>query len=179
MPYTYNIRQMSCANRFRYGKEIIACRSLRSPSSLPSCFRNADISPTPIPFYSLPVIGVPVIFYPDCFIWSTYLAHDRYSTLQGGENSLPLLPYLTFPLVKFSVYYICDYNNKSRTLPEKRRLRLAEASFVRKKQNLVFSGPTGVGKTYIANALGRALCGQGTAVLYTRLPELFLKLSGA
>jgi DNA replication protein DnaC len=58
-------------------------------------------------------------------------------------------------------------------------LRLAEASFVRKKQNLIFSGPTGVGKTYIANALGRALCGQGTAVAYTRLPELFLKLSGA
>jgi DNA replication protein DnaC len=58
-------------------------------------------------------------------------------------------------------------------------LSLAEASFIRKKQNLIFSGPTGVGKTYIANALGRALCVQGTAVAYTRLPELFLKLSDA
>jgi hypothetical protein len=57
--------------------------------------------------------------------------------------------------------------------------RLADASFVRNKYNLMLSGPTGVGKTYIANALGRALCAQGTAAAYTRLPELFLKLSGA
>jgi DNA replication protein DnaC len=58
-------------------------------------------------------------------------------------------------------------------------LRLADGSFLRNKQNLVFSGPTGVGKTYIANALGRFTCGQGTAVSYTRLPELFHKLSEA
>lgn len=58
-------------------------------------------------------------------------------------------------------------------------LRLADASFIRKKYNLILSGPTGVGKTYIANALGRAFRGQGTAVAYTRLPELFLKLSDA
>jgi DNA replication protein DnaC len=58
-------------------------------------------------------------------------------------------------------------------------LRLADASFIRKKYNLILSGPTGVGKTYIANALGRAFCGQGTAAAYTRLAELFLKLSEA
>jgi DNA replication protein DnaC len=58
-------------------------------------------------------------------------------------------------------------------------LRLAEASFLRKKQNLLLSGPTGVGKTYIAAALGRAVCEQGTAVAYTRLPELLMKLSEA
>ncbi|GHT88642.1 hypothetical protein FACS1894137_17080 [Spirochaetia bacterium] len=40
-------------------------------------------------------------------------------------------------------------------------LRLAEGSFVRKKQNLILSGPTGVGKTYIANALGRHACSIG------------------
>jgi DNA replication protein DnaC len=58
-------------------------------------------------------------------------------------------------------------------------LRLADASFIRKKYNLILSGPTGVRKPYIANALGRAFCGQGTAVASIRLPELFLKLSGA
>jgi DNA replication protein DnaC len=58
-------------------------------------------------------------------------------------------------------------------------LRLADASFVLRKQNLVLSGPTGVGKTYVACALGRALCCQGTAVSYTRMPELFLRLSDA
>jgi DNA replication protein DnaC len=58
-------------------------------------------------------------------------------------------------------------------------LRLADASFILRKQNIIFSGPTGVGKTYIANALGRTLCCQGTAVSYIRLPELFQNLSEA
>ena len=57
--------------------------------------------------------------------------------------------------------------------------RPADASFIRKNYTLILSGPAGVGKTYIACALGRTFCGQGTAVAYTRLPELFLKLSDA
>jgi DNA replication protein DnaC len=56
-------------------------------------------------------------------------------------------------------------------------LRLAEGSWIRKKQNLMLSGPTGVGKTYIAGALGRHACGQGTAVMYFRVPDLFLKIA--
>jgi DNA replication protein DnaC len=58
-------------------------------------------------------------------------------------------------------------------------LRLAEGSFVRKKYNLILSGPTGVGKTYIACALGRSICVQGQAVSYLRLPDLFRNLSEA
>ncbi|WP_010263599.1 IS21-like element helper ATPase IstB [Treponema primitia] len=56
-------------------------------------------------------------------------------------------------------------------------LRLAEGAFIRKKQNLILSGPTGVGKTHIASALGRHACGQGIAVRYFRLPDLFLIIS--
>jgi DNA replication protein DnaC len=56
-------------------------------------------------------------------------------------------------------------------------LRLAEGSWIHKKQNLVLSGPTGVGKTYIANALGRHACGQGIAVRYFRVTDLFLKIA--
>jgi DNA replication protein DnaC len=58
-------------------------------------------------------------------------------------------------------------------------LRLAEGSFVRKKQNIIFSGPTGIGKTYIASALGRHVCSQGIAVRYFRIPDLFLKIADA
>jgi DNA replication protein DnaC len=58
-------------------------------------------------------------------------------------------------------------------------LRLAEGSFVRKKQNIILSGPTGVGKTYIASALGRHVCGQGIAARYFRVPDLFLKIADA
>ncbi|GHV96764.1 transposase [Spirochaetia bacterium] len=58
-------------------------------------------------------------------------------------------------------------------------LRLAEGSFVRKKQNIILSGPTGIGKTYIASALGRHTCSQGIAVRYFRVPDLLLKIADA
>jgi DNA replication protein DnaC len=58
-------------------------------------------------------------------------------------------------------------------------LRLAEGSFVRNNYNLILSGPTGVGKTYIACALGRSICVQGQAVSYLRMPDLFLNLAEA
>jgi DNA replication protein DnaC len=58
-------------------------------------------------------------------------------------------------------------------------LRLAEGSFVRNHYNLILSGPTGVGKTYIACALGRSICVQGQAVSYLRIPDLFLTLAEA
>jgi DNA replication protein DnaC len=57
--------------------------------------------------------------------------------------------------------------------------RLAEGSWLRRKQNLILCGPTGVGKTYIANALGRHACAQGTAVRYFRVPDLLLNSAQA
>jgi DNA replication protein DnaC len=57
--------------------------------------------------------------------------------------------------------------------------RLCEGSYVKRKQNVILSGPTGVGKTYLANALGRWACQQGTAVRYIRVPDFFVRLSDA
>jgi DNA replication protein DnaC len=56
-------------------------------------------------------------------------------------------------------------------------IRLAEGSWLRQKQNLMISGPTGVGKTYVVSALGRRACARGIAVRYFRVPDLFMKIS--
>jgi DNA replication protein DnaC len=58
-------------------------------------------------------------------------------------------------------------------------LRLSTGNYLRKYFNILVSGPTGVGKTYLACALGHAACSQGVPVLYTRLSDLFLRLSEA
>jgi DNA replication protein DnaC len=47
---------------------------------------------------------------------------------------------------------------------------------VRAAQNLLLSGPTGVGKTWLACALGQAACRQGFSVTYLRTPRLFQEL---
>jgi len=50
-------------------------------------------------------------------------------------------------------------------------------NYIKKSQNLFFSGPTGVGKTYLVCALGRTACAQGLPVIYSRLSDFFRQIS--
>lgn len=54
--------------------------------------------------------------------------------------------------------------------------RLAQGEWIDKRQNLLITGPCGVGKTWLACALGQKACREGRAVLYHRLPRLFAEL---
>jgi len=55
--------------------------------------------------------------------------------------------------------------------------RLLASDWVRGHQNILITGPTGVGKTYLACALANAACRQGYTALYQRLPRLFEELA--
>jgi DNA replication protein DnaC len=44
---------------------------------------------------------------------------------------------------------------------------------LKKKQNIILSGATGVGKTYIACAIGQAICKQNISVRYFRKANMF------
>lgn len=55
--------------------------------------------------------------------------------------------------------------------------QLATCSWVREHLNVLISGATGVGKSYVACALGHMACRQGLKVLYRRVPRLFDELS--
>lgn len=54
--------------------------------------------------------------------------------------------------------------------------RLADGAWIEKRQNLLITGPCGVGKTWLACALGQRACRDGMSVLYHRLPRLFADL---
>ncbi|MFC1503399.1 IS21-like element helper ATPase IstB [Pseudomonadota bacterium] len=53
---------------------------------------------------------------------------------------------------------------------------IAQAQWLELHQNLLITGATGCGKTYIACALGHHYCQQGHSVYYFRLKELLEKL---
>jgi len=57
--------------------------------------------------------------------------------------------------------------------------RLLTGDWVNAHQNVLITGPTGVGKTYLACALANAACRQGQTALYQRLPRLFEELAVA
>lgn len=53
---------------------------------------------------------------------------------------------------------------------------LAAGRWIAEKRNLLITGPCGVGKTWLACALGQRACRDNTTVVYKRLPRLFAEL---
>ena len=64
----------------------------------------------------------------------------------------------------------------SRGLDKTQVLRLADGSFIEKKENILITGATGVGKSYLASALGHQACHLGYRTLYYNTQKLFSKL---
>ena len=52
-------------------------------------------------------------------------------------------------------------------------LRLATCDWIKGAQNIIITGPTGAGKTYLACALANRACRMGYSSFYTRAPRLF------
>ena len=58
-------------------------------------------------------------------------------------------------------------------------LKLSGCDWLRQSQHLVITGPTGIGKSWLACALGHKACREGFSVLYRRAPRLFAELATA
>jgi len=58
-------------------------------------------------------------------------------------------------------------------------LKLAGCGWIREHAHVVIGGPTGVGKSWLACALGHKACREGYSVLYKRAPRLFAALATA
>ena len=55
--------------------------------------------------------------------------------------------------------------------------KLAEGEWIAAHDNLILCGPTGVGKSWLACALGHKACRDNHSVLYRRVPKLFTDLA--
>lgn len=58
-------------------------------------------------------------------------------------------------------------------------LRLAECDFIKRKENLIITGSTGIGKSYLASAIGYQACSLGYKVMYHHSTKLFAKMKMA
>jgi DNA replication protein DnaC len=69
----------------------------------------------------------------------------------------------------------------SRNIEKNNILRLVDCNWIIKKQNIILTGSTGSGKSYIACALGHQACVYGYKTMYVNFQKLFalLKLSKA
>ena len=68
-----------------------------------------------------------------------------------------------------------DYS-PGRKLDKNLMMRLSDCSYIDRAENVVIIGATGVGKSYIATALGHQACLKGKKVLYRNAQKLFTPL---
>lgn len=68
-----------------------------------------------------------------------------------------------------------DYQSE-RNLDRNQVMRFAECNFIKKHENIIITGSTGIGKSYLATALGHQACTQGFKVYYANIGKLFSRL---
>jgi DNA replication protein DnaC len=67
--------------------------------------------------------------------------------------------------------------SKPRGLEQSTLRQLSTCAWIAEHHNVLVTGATGVGKSYVACALGQLACRRGKRVLYRRMPRLFDELS--
>lgn len=72
--------------------------------------------------------------------------------------------------LKYANACLEDLDRRSgRALDERLIATLASGDWIRQQHNLLLTGPTGAGKTWLACALGNQACRQGYSTLYLRI----------
>jgi DNA replication protein DnaC len=81
-----------------------------------------------------------------------------------------------FPVLKTMAAWDWNWPKKLNRMQIEHLMRL---DFLDAHENVIFAGPTGVGKTHLAVALGHAACLRGKSVLFTAAIDVVNRLSAA
>lgn len=84
---------------------------------------------------------------------------------------------LTEAKLKMSQACLEDLDYSGRKLDRAVIRQLATCRWIAEHQNVLITGATGVGKSFVACALGQQACRHGHRVIYRRMPRLFPELT--
>lgn len=110
------------------------------------------------------------------------LAHDQWlALLLDREEAIRNDRRLTYRLrnarLRHAEASVEDVDYRSpRRLDKSLFQQLARGKWIAQKQNLIITGQCGVGKSWLACALGQKACRDDYSVLYKRLPRMFAEL---
>ena len=104
-----------------------------------------------------------------------YLVDSEYDDRQTRKIDR----YITQARFRYKALVEQIHYDASRNLDKNKMLRYANCSFISSGENIFITGSTGVGKSYIASAIGHNACSLGYKVLYFNTSKLFAKLKMA
>lgn len=102
------------------------------------------------------------------------LAHELRARQERHRQML--LQIAGFPLIKTLEDFDFNFNQ---TIPKAQLIELASLGFLAKKENLVFLGPSGVGKSHLSIALGYLAVNQRLKTKFISAADLLLQLETA
>ena len=114
-------------------------------------------------------------------LYSDLTFEDRLNLLLDKEIALRQDKQLKILLSKAKLKYsnACieetDFKTQ-RGLSKSQLIEFSSSDWIKKNRNIIITGPTGAGKTYLACALGNSAIRSGVASLYIRLPRLLQEM---
>lgn len=87
--------------------------------------------------------------------------------------------YLRLSKLRYDAVIEQVHCSAARNITNEQLASLADCSFINRSENILITGPTGCGKSYLACALGRQACMMGYRVLYFGMTRLLEKIGQA
>lgn len=87
--------------------------------------------------------------------------------------------YLRLSKLRYNAVIEQIHCSAARNITNEQLASLADCSFINRSENILITGPTGSGKSYLACALGRQACIMGYRVLYFGMTRLLEKIGQA
>ena len=104
------------------------------------------------------------------------IARMAEAELQHRVNQKTQL-YLRQSKLRYNAILEQVYCNAARNITTDQLMKLADGLFIGRAENILISGATGCGKSYLACALGRQVCSLGYRVLYFGMNRFLEKVS--
>lgn len=119
------------------------------------------------------VLAMPVQSQPSI---NQFMARLAEAELQSRARKRTEL-YLRQSKLRYNTILEQVYCNAERNLSKEKLMTIADCSFIERAENLLITGKTGCGKSYLACAIGRQACTLGYRTLYFGMNRFLEKIS--